>query len=406
MMVSSSRRGASAVSDDDDESHSEAWCPDWAHSSDEPSDNEPQHKNPDIEPDCVTEAEGEYSSSGAGTHGRGVPVMPVNPTGQVVVIGGMLPQHKDVVIKLPLNSIIVGHSFHLVQWLTCEDDRGDFLKSMPAKRWHVMRPMVAARLSLCTRMVCLAWQPWKWRAVAGQPPPAAGQSFYMVMVEFTKPMAGISSLKIALLTVVQEVLQDQIAPMASKMVECGCQLLFLMDPRLLSGLDTLRDACVTLGRAADTAGLKLSRIAENVLTSKCIVFAVGRHGGVTGRWAANEPGASSSSAVVERAPHPTDINIPRLIAKPFNDVFTAIWVGTVGTRSASATRRRGERRKERYDKVRKGSSKGGRGCSKEGKGEGDRSQYGSAYTVAESKVRQTSKGGNQGKYGQKGKRKT
>ena len=200
MMVSSSRRGASAVSDDDDESHSEAWCPDWAHSSDEPSDNEPQHKNPDIEPDCVTEAEGEYSSSGAGTHGRGVPVMPVNPTGQVVVIGGMLPQHKDVVIKLPWNSIIVGHSFHLAQWLTCEDERGDFLKSMPAKRWHVMRPMVAARLSLCTRMVCLAWQPWKWRAVAGQPPPAAGQSFYMVMVEFTKPMAGISSLKIALLT--------------------------------------------------------------------------------------------------------------------------------------------------------------------------------------------------------------
>jgi len=110
-MVSSSRRGASAVSDDDDESHSETWCPDWAHSSDEPSDNEPQHKNPDIEPDCVTEAEGEYSSSGAGTHGRGVPVMPVNPTGQVVVIGGMLPQHKDVVIKLPWNSIIVGHSF-------------------------------------------------------------------------------------------------------------------------------------------------------------------------------------------------------------------------------------------------------------------------------------------------------
>ena len=178
----------------------------------------------------MTEAEGEYSSSGAGTHGRGVPVMPVNPTGQVVVIGGMLPQHKDVVIKLPLNSIIVGHSFHLAQWLTCEDDRGDFLKSMPAKRWHVMRPMVAARLSLCTRMVCLAWQPWSWRAVAYQPPPAAGQSFHMVMVKFAKPMAGISSLKIALLTVVQEVLQDQIAPMASTMVECGCQLLFLMDP--------------------------------------------------------------------------------------------------------------------------------------------------------------------------------
>jgi hypothetical protein len=405
-MEPSTRRDASAVSEDDDKSESL----DWGHASDEPSDVEHQHKNTDTEADCETDNEGECSSAGSGTHGLAVPVPTKSPTGQVVVIGGMLPMHKDVVIKLPWNSIIVGHSFHAAAWLTCDDDRGDFLKRMPARSGHSMRPMVAARLSLCTRIQCLAWQPWSWRVVAGQAPPAAGQSLFMVMVEFAKPMAGISSLKIAVLTVVQEVLQDQIAHVASTMVECGCQLLFLMDPRLLSGPGILSDACAMIIRAADTAGLNLSRIAENALTSKSIVFAVGRHRGVKGRWAA-KPGVSSSSAVVERAPHPTDISMPRLIAKPFNDVFTAIWVGPA-TRSASATRRRNDRRKVRYEKARKGSYKGAVAWYQEGVSM-DTAWNGSvkgevawSKEVVDNTGRQTSNGGKQGKHGQKGKHKT
>jgi hypothetical protein len=348
--------------------------------------------------------------------------MPGPSTGQLVVIGGMMPMHKDVVIKLPWNSIIVGHSFPSGVWLTCEDERGDFLKRMAAKSGHAMRPMVAARLSLCTRIVCLAWQPWSWRVVADQPPPAAGQSFFMVMVEFAKPLAGISSLKIAVLTVVQEVLQSEIDHVASTMVECGCQLLFMIDPQLLSGPGIISAACATIIRAADTAGLSLSRIAENVVTSKSIVFAVGPHRGVKGRWAAKS-GASSSSAVVERASHPTDSIMPILSAKPFNDVLTAIWVGPA-TRSAKANSRRNVMRKARNDKAWKasskgevawyqegvsmdtawnGSSKGWRPWSKAVGSVGDRSQYGGASTVVDNMGGQTSKGGKQGKHGQKGK---
>jgi hypothetical protein len=219
----------------------------------------------------------------------------------------------------------------------------------------------------------------------------------MVLIEFTKAVAGISSLKIALLTVVQEVLQDQLKHMASAMVECGCQLLFLIDPRMLSRPDTILVACAAISRAANMADLKLTFVAENIVTHKCIVFAVGRHRGVKGPWAVNEPGAASSSAVVE--PPLLPWHLPRLVAKAFNNKFTAIWIGTVSQRSASAIRRRGVRRHERYHKARQGSSKDGKGSAKGGKNKGGRGKGGGAYTVVESRVRQTSKGGKQGKYG-------